>query len=90
VGGRSFGCGSPSVSGYAIEQEMCVRGAQEWGRGWEGKESADSPGALDSSGNGRWYLRALARNFAGLAAQSVVERRGKRRGGGALFVGTGA
>jgi hypothetical protein len=55
-------------------------GRRSGGRGWEGKESADSPGALDSSDNGRWYLRAPARNFAGLVVQSVAERRGKGRG----------
>jgi hypothetical protein len=41
----------------------------------EGVQS--SPMALDLSRNGRWYLRAPARDFASLAAQSAAERRGK-------------
>jgi hypothetical protein len=37
-----------------------------------------------------WLLscRAPARNFAGLAAQSEMERRGNRRGDRGLFIGT--
>jgi hypothetical protein len=45
--------------------------------------------ALDLSRNGRWYLRAPARDFAGLAAQSEMERRGNRRGDRGLFIGVG-
>jgi hypothetical protein len=48
-----------------------------------------SPMALDLSRNGRWYLRAPARDFAGLAVQSEMERRGNRRGDRGLLIGVG-
>jgi hypothetical protein len=53
VGGRSFGCGSPLASGCEIEQEMSVRGAQEWGKRLGGEGERRLTGALDSSDNGR-------------------------------------
>jgi hypothetical protein len=53
----------------------------EGGEGDSREEGAQSSlMVLDLSRNGRWYLRAPARDFAGLAARSRERGGGKHRG----------
>jgi hypothetical protein len=44
--------------------------------------------ALDLSRNGRWFLRAPARDFASLAAYQTRDGEGKGRGGRGLLIGS--
>jgi hypothetical protein len=74
----------------AKEQGEGVRGyTGARGRGWEGKEGADSPVVLDSSGNVRRYPRAPAWHFAGLAACFGEGEEGNWRGGRGLLIDAG-